>query len=69
MVMPVTCSGAVNVGIGERVVETVLLADGEFVGAEGVELSPVPPLAPPQVLALSANKHRQSISIVERLNM
>ena len=69
MVTPVTCKGAVNVGIGGRAGETLAIAEGEEVVAGVEELLPVPPLGPPQVLALSANKHIQSINIVERLNI
>jgi len=69
MVIPVTCKGAVNVGVGERDGEMLALAEGEEVAAGVEELLPVPPLGPPQVLALSANKHIQSINIVERLNI
>lgn len=69
MVTPVTCNGAVNVDVGESVEEPVPLADGEFAGVAVEELSPVPPLGVLQVLALSANKHRHSINMVERLNM
>ena len=68
MVTPVTCKGAVKVGVGERAGEALALADGEV--AAGVEeLLPVPPLGPPHALALSPNKHIQSINIVERLNI